>query len=208
MKCPHCKVKLPKGTRFCNACGTEAVPNSRCLAAVVAAVLLAILASMFLPEAGSREKARLILCSNNLKMIGLAVRQYAMDHDDQYPPEVQALRTLDYLTDPKVYRCPASSKRPKTGSSFFTNYVYIGAGLMDGGSAGYDLPIAMDAPRNHDRYITVLFNDGHVHGFSLPRKMTSCVEVLHHLFPDLYQSPEGRLVLENARKADGGGAAR
>ena len=79
---------------------------------------------------------------------------------------------------------------------------------MDGGSAGYDLPIAMDAPRNHDRYITVLFKDGHIQGFSLPRKMTSCVEVLHHLFPDLDQSPEGRLVLENAEKADSAGAAR
>ena len=127
---------------------------------------------------------------------------YAEDCQGNFPLELQALRNLGYVTDPLVYLCPSASKSPEPPPAFVTNYVYIGAGLMDGGSTGYDLPIAMDDPRNHKGwYFNILFKDGHVRGFSLPRSMTSCVEVLHHLFPDLNQSPEGRLVLENAQKA-------
>ena len=134
---------------------------------------------------------------------------YAEDCQGNFPLELQALRDLGYITDPLVYLCPSASKSPEPPPAFVTNYVYIGAGLMDGGSAGYDLPIAMDDPRNHKGwYFNILFKDGHVRGFSLPNEMTSCVEVLHHLFPDLDQSPEGRIVLENAKKADGAGAAR
>ncbi len=133
---------------------------------------------------------------------------YAEDCQGNFPLELQALRDLGYITDPLVYLCPSASKSPEPPPAFVTNYVYIGAGLKQD-PGGDEIPIARDDPRNHKGwYFEILFKDGHVRGISLPKEMTSCVEVLNHLFPDLEQSPEGRLVLENARKADGGGAAR
>ena len=213
MKDPQDKANLPEGTGSNEP--QPVPPKKRRRVPVVLVMLLTIVATLgaiwvfsavaTLPKLqNARGKACYILCSNNLKMIGLAARQYTMDYNDQFPLDLRSLRDLGYLTDPDSYRCPLSSKRPKAGSSFFTNYVYIGAGLKDDSSDNYNIPIAMDDPRNYDRHITILFKDGHIQGFSLPKKMTSCVEVLNHLFPDLDQSPEGRLVLENAQKADKG----
>ena len=211
MTCPQDKPDLPEGT---GSNEPQPVPPKKrrgCLAAVAAvlAVLGILLAILLLAIGNARKEARRIVCTSHLKIIGLAARQYTMDYNDQFPLDLQAIRDLGYITDPLVYLCPSASKSPEPPPAFVTNYVYIGAGLMDGGSAGYDLPIAMDDPRNHKGWhFNILFKDGHVHGFSLPRKMTSCVEVLNHLFPDLDQSPEGHLVLENAEKADSAGTAR
>ena len=213
MKDPQDKANLPEGTGSNEP--QPVPPKKRRRVPVVLVVLLTIVATLgaiwvfsavvTLPKLqNAREKACYILCSNNLKMIGLAARQYTMDYNDQFPLDLQAIRDLGYITDPLVYLCPSASKSPEPPPAFVTNYVYIGAGLKDDSSDNYNIPIAMDDPRNYDRHITILFKDGHIQGFSLPKKMTSCVEVLHHLLPDLDQSPEGRLVLENAQKADKG----
>ena len=189
MTCPQYQPVPPK-----KGCGW--------LASVAGALMLAVLMAVLTLLANTYEKKHGTSCASNLKGIGLAARAYAMDHDDQFPLELQALRDLGYIKDPDAFLCPASSTRPGTGSAFVTSYVYLGAGLKQG-PGGDEIPIAMD-PRNHDRTIKILFKDGHIYWFDLPRKMTSCVEVLHHLLPDLDQSPEGRLVLENAQKADKG----
>jgi hypothetical protein len=70
-------------------------------------LMLPIYAAMLLPAlAKAREKAQTINCVNNVKQLGLAVRMYATDNDDQFPPAAKwcdAIQT--YVQSPKPFQC-------------------------------------------------------------------------------------------------------
>jgi hypothetical protein len=55
------------------------------------------------------EKARSIQCVNNLKQFGLAVRIWAMDNDDAFPPD--SLSMSNELNTPKILLCPSDVSR-------------------------------------------------------------------------------------------------
>jgi regulator of replication initiation timing len=57
----------------------------------------------------AKEKAQKINCINNLKQFGLAVRIYANDNNDAFPPDI--LSISNELSTPRILVCPADTGR-------------------------------------------------------------------------------------------------
>jgi prepilin-type processing-associated H-X9-DG protein len=166
----------------------------------------AVLAGMLLPALNqAREKARRISCVSNLKQIGLALKQYAMDHKDNFPKADNAaglneLVKTDYMVDLKVYNCPSVSNPQARGTLKEANssYIYLG-GFKEVMSPA--LPLAFDKPGNHKRYINILFLDGHVRGLRLNYR--NCEQVIRFLNrSNRYKPEEFNMLLKKAQKID------
>ena len=165
---------------------------------LVVIAIIAILAGMLLPALNqAREKARRISCTSNLKQIGTSLKTYSIDFESRLPVDAgvdgfEVLRANDYLTDYSIYICPSSTTTKGTGTQALTegtagqysDYYYAG-GMMEGDSATYgraDSGIAADkivsasgsngGQANHSKFGNVLFQGGHVTGFTGQKEMT------------------------------------
>lgn len=82
----------------------------------------------------ARDRAQRITCVNNIKQLGLAVRLYAVDHKDVFPPDIRALS--NEVAALKVPVCPADTNRqPAVSWAAFTaantSYEYLAADGKD-----------------------------------------------------------------------------
>jgi len=101
---------------------------------LVVIAIIAILAAMLLPAlARAREQARRGVCISNIKQIGLALKMYAQDYDENFPVDtstvanmrtVQALSLLvgttteqGYMEDAGGFKCPSDMMWGRAGST-------------------------------------------------------------------------------------------
>jgi prepilin-type N-terminal cleavage/methylation domain-containing protein/prepilin-type processing-associated H-X9-DG protein len=105
---------------------------------IVAIAVLAILAGLLFPVLGKiRERSHATTCAANLKQIGLALQNYAHDHQGGYPPihplndnsncSLWADRVFPYIKKSEIFWCPANPQgeyEPGCGPS-------ANAGLQD-----------------------------------------------------------------------------
>ncbi len=126
---------------------------------VVIGIILLLAAMLFPALRGAREQGRRAKCVNNLKQISAALHMYATDHNEKFPPNLQALVDEGYIDDLNVFICP-SSGLSQISNADQGSYLY-NAGLTE--SAPSTTPIVCDKPENHQgRGGNVLYVSGTV----------------------------------------------
>jgi hypothetical protein len=80
-----------------------------CVSGFMLLFSIPFMAAMTLPAlARAKQKAQAINCVNNLKQLGLAVRVYAVDHNNQLPPAATWCDAIQGgAGSSKVFQCPA-----------------------------------------------------------------------------------------------------
>lgn len=157
----------------------KAVNNYEIISTILLANLIACAISIpyAINSHGKPDKFTLrISCRSNLKQIGLALKQYAMDNNNFLPAKpgaegLEKLRCNGYLADYKIYRCPftkdAGANSGQELDEKSVDYIYrAGYTATDKGTDASTIPVAWDKSVNHEDYGNVLFLDGHVHGYT------------------------------------------
>ena len=128
-------------------------------------LILPLMIGILVPSLNrAREAANRVACASNLRQIGQAMRQYAIDDVEagRFPPDLETLYAVDGTMVPDTFVCPTSNAAaapPPFALGRNLSYVYLGDGLTDAGPA--TTPVAHCETHNHRGEGTnVLYLDG------------------------------------------------
>ena len=90
------------------------------VALAVSIVFIGFYAALLLPSLSkAKQKAQTINCVNNLKQLGLAVRLYSGDNNDQYPAATNWCSAIRAdVGSPKPFVCPGDQAKLSSGYAF------------------------------------------------------------------------------------------
>ena len=89
-----------------------------------------------------RQRSNVIKCSENIRLLSLALHMYAADHNEAFPPELKSLYP-NYIKEEKVFHCPSISANGVVGRC---DYEYV-IGLTE--SSPTSEVIVYDKAGNH-----------------------------------------------------------
>jgi prepilin-type N-terminal cleavage/methylation domain-containing protein len=135
--------------------------------------IIAILATILLSaSAQAREKGRQVSCASNLRNIGMALRVYASDEDEQFPAGDNAaglglLVVQNEIKSMKLFICPSTDTTLEPSpvlTDAHLDYVYKGGTSQK--DCGPETGLAADriATPNHKKFGNVLLGTGNVEG--------------------------------------------
>lgn len=124
-------------------------------------IMIPIMFAIAVPTFNSvQEKAIETKSSNQVRQIIFGCKQYALDHDGSYPPDLETLVTDGIITDEKILHCPMLKDDTQIG------YEYFGAGAKDSAAADKVIVISKAANRVGKRVIG--YNDASVNVMEVP----------------------------------------
>jgi prepilin-type N-terminal cleavage/methylation domain-containing protein len=135
--------------------------------------IIAILAAILLSaSAQAREKGRRVSCASNLRNIGMALRVYASDQDEQFPQGDNAaglglLIVQNEVKSMKIFTCPSTrTSREPTAVLTDQHLDYVYKGGFSQKDCGAETGLAADrvATPNHKKFGNVLLGTGNVEG--------------------------------------------
>jgi len=162
------------------AAGSSGVALAGVIVSTIFLLMIPIFAAMLLPAlAAAKDRAQEISCLNNEKQLANAVRMYASDNKDQFPPSATWCDAIQsYVGSGKVFQCPAGDPSQRChyaynaklggldGSKANPNTVLFYE--TEGGwnvSGGPELMLS-HARHGHGRIFIIAFVDGHVETMS------------------------------------------
>ena len=135
-------------------------------------LMLVLLGSVLMPALCSpREQTNQVKCSANMRMIFLAMDDYAKKNNGLLPPTLGALLTTEDITS-EIFVCPSSNQERAPGETGeaqaelgqdpqrYCSYIYVAAGLKLDEEARPPRVLLYEALSNHKAGMNVLYSDG------------------------------------------------
>ena len=135
-------------------------------------VSLLLLGAILMPALCTpREQSNQVKCAANMRMIFLAMEDYAKKNNGLLPPTLGALLPCEDITS-ELFVCPSSNQERAPGDTGdaqaklrqdphrYCSYIYVGAGLKLDEAAQPPRVLLYEALSNHKVGMNVLYSDG------------------------------------------------